>query len=359
MFNSLSLLVLLTLPFLYLCAKNFDLPTSDVALLSKSNFKSMVNGPDDIFFVMFYAPWCKHSKDFAPTFDKMATFLADSNIPLGKVNCVEENELWESEGIESLGFPAFKAYVRGGDPILFDGERDPQEMITWLNTINGNSIKSLEQDLGGIDSFKSNYLTDMSPIVIIFLNKEDKPNSMLKLSDEVRETSFIHLEYACKKIGSIRCAISHDMKLLTEISPLHSNGNIEIVMLRKFVGEKELIVAPLTSVMTSGNEMYSWVQKYSYPNLVQFKYENEQHMFSNKRSGYNTHVLIILDPASDNADETLDGLRDLGSTSDYLGKCVFIHIDPTGNYYFFFFFFFLLLLNDIIINYYYLFLMYR
>lgn len=346
MFNSLSLLVLITLPFLYICAEIFPISTdSYVALLSKSNFQSMVlNGPDDIFFVMFYAPWCKHSKEFAPTFDKMATFLSESNIPLGKVNCVEEKDLWESEGIEKLGFPSFKAYIRGGDPILYDGERDPQEMITWLHTINGNSIKSLEQDLGGIDEFKKNYLTDMSPIIIIFLNREEKANSMLKLSNEVRETSYINLEYACKRNGLVRCAISHDMKLLTQISPLHTNGNIEILMLRKFVGEKELIVAPLTSVMTNGNEMYSWIQKYSYPNLVKFSIKNEPHMFSSKRSGYNTHVLIILDPASDNADETLEGLRELGSSSDYLGKCVFIHIDPTGNYNIIYIFFYSLLL---------------
>jgi len=92
---------------------------SDVLDLDATNFKSVVD-PESLILVEFFAPWqvfmidlveqcsddahrCGHCKALAPHYEKAATALKEKNIPLAKVDCVEQSELCQEHGVQ--GYP--------------------------------------------------------------------------------------------------------------------------------------------------------------------------------------------------------------------------------------------------------------
>jgi thiol-disulfide isomerase/thioredoxin len=92
----LFLFVLLTCAFI---------SSAEVIVLGNANFTSAIQ-EHPFILVMFYAPWCSFSKQFLPEYEKIEEDLRDVGIPLAKVNCVEEKDLYWQHNIE--GFPTLK-----------------------------------------------------------------------------------------------------------------------------------------------------------------------------------------------------------------------------------------------------------
>src|SRR5690606_39621602 len=68
--------------------------------LTNSNFHQTIK--DGNFFIKFYAPWCGHCKELAPTWEKLSQ-QQTSGVKIAKVNCDESRELAKQFGI--IGFP--------------------------------------------------------------------------------------------------------------------------------------------------------------------------------------------------------------------------------------------------------------
>lgn len=75
---------------------------SDVIDLTPDTFDEIVN-PEPLMLVEFFAPWCGHCKALAPHYEEAATALKERGIKLAKVNCVDEADLCQSNGIQ--GYP--------------------------------------------------------------------------------------------------------------------------------------------------------------------------------------------------------------------------------------------------------------
>lgn len=76
---------------------------SDVIELTAENFDSIVK-PEELMLVEFYAPWCGHCKALAPHYEEAATVLKEKqDIKLAKVDCVDQAELCQTNGI--TGYP--------------------------------------------------------------------------------------------------------------------------------------------------------------------------------------------------------------------------------------------------------------
>ena len=68
-----------------------------------------------------YAPWCGHCKALAPEYEEAATSLKEKDIRVVKVDCTEEADLCQKQGVE--GYPTLKVF-RGLDNVTpYKGQR--------------------------------------------------------------------------------------------------------------------------------------------------------------------------------------------------------------------------------------------
>ena len=111
---------------------------SAVATLTTDNFESMALGKKAAM-VYFYAPWCGHCKQLAPVWERLAqAYAGDSKtVVIGKVDATQEVDLaskYEIQGYPTLKFfPADSAESEGS----YDGERDLEAMVTYINEKTG------------------------------------------------------------------------------------------------------------------------------------------------------------------------------------------------------------------------------
>jgi len=101
---------------------------SKVVKLTSKNFKSLVVDSKDVWFVEFYAPWCGHCKNLAPTWEKLATAL-EGMIKVGAVDMTTDQDAGAPYDVK--GFPTIKFF--GADkrkPSDYNGDRSLDDLIS-------------------------------------------------------------------------------------------------------------------------------------------------------------------------------------------------------------------------------------
>lgn len=78
----------------------FMIYAQEPVALNSLNFGDLTKG---LWFVKFYAPWCGHCKNLAPTWDRLAQRVDGTNVKIGKVDCDENSALCGRFGIQ--GYP--------------------------------------------------------------------------------------------------------------------------------------------------------------------------------------------------------------------------------------------------------------
>ncbi|KAF5337271.1 hypothetical protein D9611_003100 [Ephemerocybe angulata] len=90
---------------------------SDIVSLGLRNFKAFVDA-EPIALVAFFQPMDGTWRHYAPDYERAAATLKKKNIPLAKVNCVEEGTLCRRLGYETWDLPSWKVY-KNGKPVKY------------------------------------------------------------------------------------------------------------------------------------------------------------------------------------------------------------------------------------------------
>ena len=103
---------------------------SSVIQLDKKNFVKKVIKSNNLWLVLFYAPWCGHCQQFHPEYEKLAR-ITKGLFKLGAVNCDNDRSLAERYNVE--GFPTMVFF--GDDKDKFEeykGDRKADKINEFL-----------------------------------------------------------------------------------------------------------------------------------------------------------------------------------------------------------------------------------
>lgn len=101
----------------------------DVKVLVGKNFKAETEGKAGL--IEFYAPWCGHCKNLAPTWDKLGKKAAEKapNVLIAKMDATANDV---PAGFDVTGFPTIYYVDADGEKTKYQGGRDLKDFVKYL-----------------------------------------------------------------------------------------------------------------------------------------------------------------------------------------------------------------------------------
>ncbi|KAI7831281.1 protein disulfide-isomerase [Gamsiella multidivaricata] len=108
-----------------------------VTVLTDATFESEVLKSGKSALVEFYAPWCGHCKNLAPTYEKVAQdFSNDKNtVLIANVDATVEKKVADKYGV--TGYPTIKFFTADGKVEDYNGGRSEQDFLDFINAKAG------------------------------------------------------------------------------------------------------------------------------------------------------------------------------------------------------------------------------
>ncbi|KAI8596273.1 thioredoxin-like protein [Dissophora ornata] len=136
---------------------------SAVTVLTDSSFESEVLKSGKSALVEFYAPWCGHCKNLAPTYEKVAQdYVNDKNtVIIANVDATVDKAVAEKYGV--TGYPTIKFFAADGTVEDYNGGRSEQDFLDFINKktgterIVGGSLSPLAGRIAELDELAEKF----------------------------------------------------------------------------------------------------------------------------------------------------------------------------------------------------------
>lgn len=157
---ALSLLLFLTVPQIR-CEEEEE---SDVVVLTEDNFNDFLEN-NDFAVIEFYAPWCGHCKQFAPTYEKIATEL-QGEIPVAKVDADEHKTVGNKFDVQ--GFPTIIIW-KNGEGHDYKGGRSQEALVKYAREVADPSWEPPKSQVAELteENFDS-YVEENEMVLVMF-----------------------------------------------------------------------------------------------------------------------------------------------------------------------------------------------
>ncbi|GMM35064.1 protein disulfide isomerase [Saccharomycopsis crataegensis] len=125
---------------------------SNVIEATDKDFIDIVQTPGTYSFVKFYATWCGHCKTLAPIWEELADVYAPSkNIQIVSIDADKYSRIGNRFGIK--GFPTLKMFVAGEAPKDYQGKRELDSFIKFIEYATGTKTPTIAAAKDHIDYF--------------------------------------------------------------------------------------------------------------------------------------------------------------------------------------------------------------
>ncbi|XP_065631299.1 probable protein disulfide-isomerase A6 [Quercus suber] len=157
---------------------------SNVVVLTSDNFGEVVLDETKDVLVEFYAPWCGHCKNLAPTYEKVATaFKLEEDVVIANVDADKYKDLGEKYGVS--GFPTLKFFPKGNKAgEEYEGGRDLEDFVAFINEKSGTS-----RDAKGQLTSKAGIVESLDALVKEFVaaSSEEKKAVFARIQEEAEK----------------------------------------------------------------------------------------------------------------------------------------------------------------------------
>ncbi|RIB02001.1 thioredoxin-like protein [Gigaspora rosea] len=241
-------------------------PSGTVISLNSENFDELTKyGP---WFVKFFAPWCGHCKNLAPTWEELSRKL-QNKVNVGEVDCTTEKDICSKFNIQ--GYPTLKL-IKGADDITdYKGSRQLQSLQEFAE--QAASARLLEVTLDEFDKAKK-----IDDVFFIYLYDEKTPSKNLDIMKGLSRSFF-----------SIKFYSSKDPKLVSSLKVYTLPALVVIKDDLQNSYQSTNSVDPFDDLESLKN----WVQSEKYPLVPAVDSENYEEILGGDR----LVVLGLLRPA--------------------------------------------------------------
>ncbi|KAJ7228613.1 protein disulfide isomerase [Mycena pura] len=266
---------------------------SDVLSLTSSSFLPSVE-KESIILVEFFAPWCGHCKALAPHYEEAATALKAKNISIAKVDCVDQADLCQANGIQ--GYPTLRVY-RYGEATDYRGPRKADGIISYMIKQSLPAVSDVTAT--NHDEFKQ---ADQIVIVAYLATSTDALAAEFSATAEKHRDDYLF-------------GASTDPEAIAEakVDPP------AVVVYRKF--DEPRVPYPFPIADATAADLEDWIKELAVPTLAEVTSENYAvYVQSGKSLAY-----LFLDPTADHKEPAIELL--LPIASKYKSKLNFVWID--------------------------------
>merc|ERR1711916_67507 len=204
-------------------------------------------------FVEFYAPWCGHCKNLAPTWGTLGTTFKGSSAVIAKVDATVHKAAAAAFGV--TGFPSL-FWVPAGQLTgeKYQGSRDGDALTSFVNSKAGLSrafgqekaIESLKDKVKGeTSSFYATVLDRVKDKGEAWVSKQIKRVSSLLDSQDVSETKKDELQVK----HNILSDIASHLPSLTQDST--DAGELDVQAIRDKIADIESSLSALKALLPS------------------------------------------------------------------------------------------------------------
>jgi len=109
-------------------------PQESLLTLGESSFDTVV--AQGLTFVKFFAPWCGHCRNMAPTWEELANkYSSQDGVQIAKVDCTEERSLCSRHSVS--GYPTLLLFRAGVQIAEFEEARSIESMVAFIEKYRG------------------------------------------------------------------------------------------------------------------------------------------------------------------------------------------------------------------------------
>ncbi|KAF5952148.1 hypothetical protein HYC85_010092 [Camellia sinensis] len=171
-----------------------EIPSS-VVILTFDNFDEIVLDKTKDVLVEFYAPWCGHCKNLAPTYEKVATvFKLEENVVIANLDADTHKDLANKYDVS--GYPTLKFFPKnnkaGED---YEGGQDLDDFVAFINNKCGTN-----RDAKGKLTAKAGIVETLDTLVKEFVSagNDEKKAVYGRMEEEIKK-----LEGSAARYGNI------------------------------------------------------------------------------------------------------------------------------------------------------------